>query len=405
MADSKFYTKKMHEHCKAFFIENFEKIDSEYSNKFSKQFPDLYESSKYKDSNIFNFISESLKQGIDSNYSVHRDNDFIDYRLNYLNSNNWNKIVENTSYLDSHYVWYYFSPTCIPINIRELVVDKFNLLEEFYVNSVKSHVKQFYMRGHVKELWISLDLLFKNGFNKYMSQFNRFGPKYPNDIHSELINYTEGGQYGLLQNADLYAPFIDNQGNKINIQLLKFAFKRKERSQWHSPTNEPILFNFLINDLNLSPTEYLINKNLLDIYIAEQNEPINTLRSSIGLPRIGEGWISETKLFYQLKDEFSSHVVIQHFKPKWLGRQHFDIYFPLLNIAVEYQGMQHFESVEYFGGNKAFEQNLLRDKKKKELSKNNNCELICVEPGYDLNEICTLIRNSSNFEKSHDVLI
>lgn len=283
-----------------------------------------------------------------------------------------------------------FCPIDIPIKIRELVVDKFDLLEEFYKQSIESHLKRFYFRGRVKEKWINLDLLYKNGFNKYLNQFNRFRQIPLNKLKSELLNYTETGIYGRLNNADLYAPFIDDNGNKHNIQLLKFEFN-------NNVTNEPILVNFFINDLKLIPTQYLINKNLLDIYLEEENKPINFLRNRLGLPKIGEGWISETKLFYQLKDEFSNQVVIQHSKTKWLGRQHFDIYFPFLNIAIEYQGKQHFESVEYFGGNEAFKQNQIRYKRKRELAKINNCDLIYVEQGYEIDDVVSKIRNSKNY--------
>jgi len=392
MSESKFYTKRMHEHCKAFFVENLKMLELEFSNSYSLQYPDLYKSTKHNHTTLFSFISESLNKSINSDYTVHRDNDLIDYRLKYLNSSKWADIVNQTKYLESPYVWYYFKPTCIPVKIRELVVDKFDLLEEFYIQSVKSHLKRFYIRGHVKEMWIYIDLLYKNGFNKYISQFNRFGAKSPEEIKSKLLNYTESGVYGLLKNASLCAPYTDDHGNTHEIQLLKYSFT-------NIPTNEPILFNSLVHDLNLSPTQYLINKGLLDVYLEEQNEPINLLRTRIGLPKIGEGWISETKLFYQLKDEFSNHVVLQHSKPKWLGRQHFDIYFPFLNIAIEYQGKQHFESVDYFGGNDAFKQNLLRDKRKKELAESNECELIYVEPGYNINEINSKIRSSKNFKK------
>ncbi len=123
------------------------------------------------------------------------------------------------------------------------------------------------------------------------------------------------------------------------------------------------------------------------------------------MPKIGEGWISETKLFYQLKDEFNEHIVLQHCKPKWLGRQHFDIYFPILNIAVEYQGKQHFEAVEYFGGHEALKQNILRDNRKKDLALKNNCELIYVEPGYNIKDIISIIRSSKNFDKTFDFII
>jgi hypothetical protein len=394
MGEFDFYTKKMNEHCKSFFLNNFEMLDLKYTKIYSKLFPLKYQSSNFKNSNLFEYISDSLKNGINSNYSVYRDNDFIDYRLNYLHNKYWAELGKKLDYIDSHYVWYYFTPRSIPINVRELVVDNFNLLESFYINSVESHIKRFHIRGHVKKLWIALDLVYKNGFNKYLAQFNRFGPKHPNEIKSKLLNFTENGLFGLLRNADLYSILTGDNGEENKIQLLKFAFK-------DSPTNEPILINSLINELNLTPTQYLINKDLMDIYIEEKNEPLNKLRTSLGLPRIGEGWISETKLYYQLKDIFSNHVVLQHGKTSWLGRQHFNIYFPLLNIAIEYQGEQHFESVEYFGGNDAFQKNILRDKRKRELAQKHGCQLLYVEKGYDINDVYNNIINLSNFNFKH----
>ena len=56
----------------------------------------------------------------------------------------------------------------------------------------------------------------------------------------------------------------------------------------------------------------------------------NTFRVSIGLPKVGEGWISETKLFHKVRDNYPNEDVIQHSSPSWLGRQHFDIWIPLI---------------------------------------------------------------------------
>lgn len=106
-------------------------------------------------------------------------------------------------------------------------------------------------------------------------------------------------------------------------------------------------------------------------------------REAIGMPKIGEGWISETELFYKIKNEFSDFEVVNHASPKWLGRQHLDIYFPKLNIGIEYQGAQHYEPVDFFGGQEAFEKNLERDKRKKEKCDKNRCKLIYVNEGYD----------------------
>ena len=87
----------------------------------------------------------------------------------------------------------------------------------------------------------------------------------------------------------------------------------------------------------------------------------NEFRTSRGVPRIGEGWVSETNLYYELKSHFENETVIHHGKPKWLGNQHVDIWFPKFKIGVEYQGKQHFEPIEFFGGEESFIRNQERD--------------------------------------------
>ena len=113
----------------------------------------------------------------------------------------------------------------------------------------------------------------------------------------------------------------------------------------------------------------------------------NYLREEQGVPLIGEGWVSETSLYYSIKDEFSDTEVIHHGKPKWLGRQHLDIFIPKFNVGVEYQGSQHQKPIEFFGGESAFKKTVERDKKKKMLCLKNNCKLIYVFPNYDFEDV------------------
>ena len=102
-------------------------------------------------------------------------------------------------------------------------------------------------------------------------------------------------------------------------------------------------------------------------------------RESIGIPKIGEGWVSETDLFYKIKDEFPNHKVVQHARPKWLGLQHLDIFFPDDNVAIEYQGLQHYQPVDFFGGQKGFERTQERDRIKQEKCQANGCFLLYVD--------------------------
>jgi hypothetical protein len=141
----------------------------------------------------------------------------------------------------------------------------------------------------------------------------------------------------------------------------------------------PAVKNLLIPSFNETKHIGFI-KNLL-------REAENLARDESGLQRIGEGWVSETLLYQQLKRAFDDIEVVQHASPAFLGKQHYDVYFPEYKIAVEYQGDQHFKPIDYFGGEEAYALGQERDKKKRELSRKNGVTQIDVLPGYDLKDI------------------
>ncbi len=136
--------------------------------------------------------------------------------------------------------------------------------------------------------------------------------------------------------------------------------------------NNHLFFEINLNRVSLerekigNPFKDLIN----DVF----RESENKLREEHNLPRIGEGWISETQLFYLVKEEFEDAT--QHHSPEWLYPQHLDVFIPSKNIAIEYQGRQHFEPVDFFGGVETFQDNLKRDKRKKKKCKDNKVKLI-----------------------------
>jgi hypothetical protein len=129
-----------------------------------------------------------------------------------------------------------------------------------------------------------------------------------------------------------------------------------------------------------------INEQIRKILLEAEDK----YRESIGVPKIGENWISETRLYYAIKAKFAPIEVVQHASPKWLGRQHLDVYIPMYNIALEYQGVQHYRPVEFFGGEEAFLKTRERDLRKREKCIENNCELIYVDEGYEFD---TVVKN------------
>lgn len=135
-------------------------------------------------------------------------------------------------------------------------------------------------------------------------------------------------------------------------------------------------------------------------------EAENRLREAFQLPRIGEGWISETELFYHTKTAFPETQVVQHGRPSWLGLQHLDIWLPRWKIAIEYQGKQHFEPVDIFGGETGLILNIDRDKRKAMLCKKNGVCLIIATENDTKDEIIHRIvgaRTSQSFMIHPDV--
>jgi hypothetical protein len=72
---------------------------------------------------------------------------------------------------------------------------------------------------------------------------------------------------------------------------------------------------------------------------------------------------------------------VRHEKQKkfdWLGKQSLDFYLPEYNIAIECQGVQHFEPRDFFGGENALADIIKRDNKKLKKCLSQNIKMIYV---------------------------
>ena len=56
----------------------------------------------------------------------------------------------------------------------------------------------------------------------------------------------------------------------------------------------------------------------------------------------------------------------------------YDVFITGLNVAIEYQGKQHFEPVDFFGGEESFVNVQKRDKEKAMLSKERGIKLVYI---------------------------
>lgn len=94
-------------------------------------------------------------------------------------------------------------------------------------------------------------------------------------------------------------------------------------------------------------------------------------------------WKSEELVYKITKKIYKDYGVIYQHRPYFLrssygGQMSYDIFISKLDVAIEYQGKQHFEPVDFFGGEDSFEKQKKRDVEKKELSERNGVKLIYI---------------------------
>jgi len=111
--------------------------------------------------------------------------------------------------------------------------------------------------------------------------------------------------------------------------------------------------------------------------------------SSCGKKSTGEEKVSEilnkNNIIYIKQKSFDGCV----FKNK----MQFDFFIPEFNTCIEYDGRQHFEPIEYFGGVYSLERQKIKDKIKDNFCKNNNIKLIRI-PYYEFDNIEKILNYS-----------
>lgn len=129
----------------------------------------------------------------------------------------------------------------------------------------------------------------------------------------------------------------------------------------------------------------------------------NRIRVAYGVPRIGEGWVGEMGLLVKIRKQYPKLRVIHQYRPKWLRPQSIDIAIPDFKILIEYHGTQHYKPVEYFGGKRAFLEQLERDKNKAKLCKQNGYRLLVFNEDDSDERIFKAIERCLNLCKNQSI--
>ena len=89
-----------------------------------------------------------------------------------------------------------------------------------------------------------------------------------------------------------------------------------------------------------------------------------------------ERFASETRLFNVVAEIYPNYQIERTIRPSWLDGLEIDIFIPEIRLAIEYQGRQHYEPIEFFGGNDAFKKRIELDNKKRILLNENGIRLL-----------------------------
>lgn len=127
---------------------------------------------------------------------------------------------------------------------------------------------------------------------------------------------------------------------------------------------------------NYDKTKYLnMNCNKHGVFEQMPNSHLYGIGCSSCKASKGE---NEIKLYL---NEINIRYIAQHSfdNCKLKKRLRFDFYLPELNTCIEFDGKQHFEPIDYYGGYSGLEIRTKRDKIKSEFCKNNKINLIRIK--------------------------
>ena len=136
------------------------------------------------------------------------------------------------------------------------------------------------------------------------------------------------------------------------------------------------------NKYNYTKTSYVGTEKNMEITCPEHGEfkqrPDNHIKGS-GCPKCNESsgerevrlWLNKNNISYEPQHKFNG---CQNILPL-----SFDFYLPEHNTCVEYQGKQHYQPIEFFGGESSFKKQQKLDKIKREYCQNNNITLLEIK--------------------------
>jgi hypothetical protein len=432
-------TKIKEEFEKCILTLNNEKLKITYTNRFhllanEEGFIFIKLQDKFSNNQIY-ICKLTLPVGYIEKFKIENNNSKFKFELNFKYLRNAFKRIENVSIFydlvkktvlfnnsnfSSKIDLDAFLYTTVKENVKIPIKDLVNLMVETKIISLNEYIINVELGVLNFNIDIFLEILFdkqyigsfySKGKNKLKITKTTFGILTIDDFKIYLKElYLDKSHFIRIMRIDSYLENIKFQNLKneefykkcFNYDLIKEnEFKDIEYFN-HSFLSSPYLSSPEQKEVFLNQELFLNNSsiNLIELMESKLREIENTLRIDRGYNIVGT-FTNESILFNKLKTHFNEEKVVSQGKPKWLGKQSLDIFFPDYNIGVEYQGDQHYRPIDYFGGEDKFELQKILDNRKRDLCLLNNCILFEVREGYDFNQLVLDIEEKIFIRKNH----
>jgi len=203
-----------------------------------------------------------------------------------------------------------------------------------------------------------------------------------NIIHGNKYNYSKSNYKNTKTKVIIGCPIHGDFEQTPNSHLSGSGCVKCSIEQSKLTLNEFILKSNIVHDNKYEYTTYINSRTKTKIIcpvhgIFEQT-PSNHIQGS-GCPICQESkgemtiklYLDENNIEYDRQKKFTDCLNNRHLS--------FDFYIPDYNLCIEYDGIQHFEPIDYFGGYDYFYKIKKRDKIKDDYCKNNKIRLVRIK--------------------------
>ncbi|HFD2033489.1 TPA: hypothetical protein ACF2DD_002066 [Clostridium perfringens] len=213
----------------------------------------------------------------------------------------------------------------------------------------------------------------------------------------------------LKENGDEFVKFVGlNNKSSLIAQIKTFDDNKtiidiNNYNRWNKSRKDTYYYCSSKGYKILSPYISSEEKILVDFSCGHNSHWItpSSLKRNCGCPICSE---SKGEKFIRLYLESNNINFVQEYRfedCRYKSSLRFDFYISKYNLCIEYDGKQHFEAFEYFGGEESFKNIQKRDKIKNKFCEENNIRLIRI-PYWKLDNIEKIL--DEEFDKLKGVI-